>query len=693
MDQSSSILSIKREKFRTVIRKEFIEQQLKKKRIIIPEQEDHDLNDKLKIIKKQMIAIHENIENDFKKAMIKYYDYLVDQDLMNELLLQFELNWQQNYRINIYWILCNLTLGDNIGAKFLFDTNFDFLKILYTDIKNPAYNEFVLEIIQNLLADDDIDVFEYLMRDDELLQMLNKNVNIISEENYKKLLVHICVKIVEFKSLLSNYLVETLCQLMPQYIAFQCTYILTSRMEFSNHHLVLHAIRYLLNNDDNLTSIILRILQEITDSYLLYQILQQKEIHSFICNLFLTTNNSNCIKSLLTIFYNVVESEEIQFYICQKEVLNLIIKYSLNLEYTEKSLNVLEYLMQDDNFLFEYPELVDEKYYCSQLHNLNDEDPNTSIAILNYIKRVLEFWDTRNDDKYLNIFSKYKNKKICICLKIKVYQIQQISYFYAMIELLLFLLIYKYFGMFRTLDDLKKGEKDEKQKKTSNSYAGGEKSGLSVENPDDMDQIINNAKQGGTRPDQDEDPKEWCKITLWSNGFQINDGEFKDINDPENKKFLAELRQNQVPTSLRSKYPKGLSVKLEDKKTEKYVPPPPPKYVEFSGSGVSLGQQQFVQQQQQVKVDLSKQGQIQIDPNQPTTNIMVRLSTGNTITLTVNTTTRVSAIQQHLLRMMNLPPQKQIQLISGFPPRPIQNLNQTVEEADLCDSQITQTVV
>lgn len=34
-----------------------------------------------------MIAIHENIENDFQKAMIKYYDYLVDQDLMNELLL------------------------------------------------------------------------------------------------------------------------------------------------------------------------------------------------------------------------------------------------------------------------------------------------------------------------------------------------------------------------------------------------------------------------------------------------------------------------------------------------------------------------------------------------------------------------------------------------------------------------------
>lgn len=41
-------------------------------------------------------------------------------------------------------------------------------------------------------------------------------------------------------------------------------------MEFSNDHLVLHAIRYILKNDENLTFIILRILQEIKDSYLLY---------------------------------------------------------------------------------------------------------------------------------------------------------------------------------------------------------------------------------------------------------------------------------------------------------------------------------------------------------------------------------------------------------------------------------------
>lgn len=49
------------------------------------------------------------------------------------------------------------------------------------------------------------------------------------------------------------------------------------------------------------------------------------------------------------------------------------------------------------------------------------------------------------------------------------------------------------------------------------------------------------------------------------------------------------LNEGKIPPELRAKYPKGeLSVSLSDKTEEKYVPPPPPAYVEFSGKGVSL---------------------------------------------------------------------------------------------------------
>lgn len=46
--------------------------------------------------------------------------------------------------------------------------------------------------------------------------------------------------------------------------------------------------------------------------------------------------------------------------------------------------------------------------------------------------------------------------------------------------------------MIRGLGDFKKDDKDAKKKTTS--YAGGEKSGMAIENPDDIDSIVEKAK-------------------------------------------------------------------------------------------------------------------------------------------------------------------------------------------------------
>jgi UBX domain-containing protein 1 len=82
-----------------------------------------------------------------------------------------------------------------------------------------------------------------------------------------------------------------------------------------------------------------------------------------------------------------------------------------------------------------------------------------------------------------------------------------------------------------------------------------------------------------------------CKITLYENGFTIDDGEFQDYSDPKNKEFMKKLNEGLIPSELRKKYPKGeLSISLSDKTGEKFVPPPPPAYIEFSGEGVSLSE-------------------------------------------------------------------------------------------------------
>jgi len=46
--------------------------------------------------------------------------------------------------------------------------------------------------------------------------------------------------------------------------------------------------------------------------------------------------------------------------------------------------------------------------------------------------------------------------------------------------------------MFKSLSDYK--EKDDKKKKVTTSYVGGEKSGMAVENPSDIDGIVEKAR-------------------------------------------------------------------------------------------------------------------------------------------------------------------------------------------------------
>ena len=50
--------------------------------------------------------------------------------------------------------------------------------------------------------------------------------------------------------------------------------------------------------------------------------------------------------------------------------------------------------------------------------------------------------------------------------------------------------------MFRSLADIRKEEKANKgDKKTTESYTGGEKSGMAVENPDDIEGVIKQAQE------------------------------------------------------------------------------------------------------------------------------------------------------------------------------------------------------
>lgn len=102
-------------------------------------------------------------------------------------------------------------------------------------------------------------------------------------------------------------------------------------------------------------------------------------------------------------------------------------------------------------------------------------------------------------------------------------------------------------------NDIKKDDKPKKDKKVTDSYIGGQSSGLNVENPDDD---VDGYKK----------TKNQIKLTVWKNGFQIDDGEFRGLDDPENQKFMEEVDKGYIPQELVSKGFKELGIMKDDKK-------------------------------------------------------------------------------------------------------------------------------
>lgn len=149
---------------------------------------------------------------------------------------------------------------------------------------------------------------------------------------------------------------------------------------------------------------------------------------------------------------------------------------------------------------------------------------------------------------------------------------------------------------------------------------------------------------------------------------------------------MKKLNEGYIPAELRKKYPKGeLSISLSDKTGEKYVPPPPPAYVEFSGSGFSLSDP--VKETKFAKKGKAPETFI-LEPNRnrEVTTMRVRLSNGQAIMVEANLDTSLTDVYNHVATVSGL---SNFTLIGGFPPKPL-DLKSTVEASDLADATLIQ---
>lgn len=156
-------------------------------------------------------------------------------------------------------------------------------------------------------------------------------------------------------------------------------------------------------------------------------------------------------------------------------------------------------------------------------------------------------------------------------------------------------------------------------------FAGGEKSGLAVQNPDDLKKKIlekarkNRPRPGGDDPSPrpnhftgtartlggDDTPSRTIEppsdplasrrperveriLHFWNDGFSVDDGDLYPTSDPRNAEILNGIRQGRAPLSIMNVQP-GQEVDVEIKQHEGNYVKPKQKYRPFSGQGNRLG--------------------------------------------------------------------------------------------------------
>ena len=239
--------------------------------------------------------------------------------------------------------------------------------------------------------------------------------------------------------------------------------------------------------------------------------------------------------------------------------------------------------------------------------------------------------------------------------------------------------------MFHTLDDYKDKKRDEKaekdKKKITDSYTGGKSSGIAVENP--QDDWLDKMKKYDNKEKFDK-TKNKLKLSLYKNGFIMDNGEFRNKNEPANKKFMEEIEKGYIPNELVKKGITDLGIEMDDHRDENYEPPKEEKkFQAFTGLGKSISSVNTE------GLHVNKNASSNVDRSKPTCKVNIRLFNGEVVSEDFN-------LSQTLQDVINFVRKKSgsnnFALLDGFPPRPLTDYYKTIQELHLEGSLLTQRI-
>jgi len=176
-------------------------------------------------------------------------------------------------------------------------------------------------------------------------------------------------------------------------------------------------------------------------------------------------------------------------------------------------------------------------------------------------------------------------------------------------------------------------------------------------------------------------------ITFWQNGFTVDDGPLRSMQDPENLAFINDVNKGRMPAELMGEDGSAESdVHLIDRSTESYTPPPPT-LKPFSGSGRTMRDEASGASSSAPPPE--EGAELVVDASLPTTSLQIRLHDGSRKVLKANHTHTLLQLRAHVA---SLTPGISFELATTFPRKKLTELDQTLAEAGLLNQTIVQSI-
>ncbi|WKY03841.1 hypothetical protein Q1695_005080 [Nippostrongylus brasiliensis] len=187
------------------------------------------------------------------------------------------------------------------------------------------------------------------------------------------------------------------------------------------------------------------------------------------------------------------------------------------------------------------------------------------------------------------------------------------------------------------------------------------------------------------------------ELHVWENGFSIDDGPLRSFEEPESRQFLTSIMQGRVPPELLAAHPRR---RIDLRMQKRSGPYEPPKLKPFQGANARLGAvvPQVVSSapeapsssasSAEASVDnvAKAQSEVKLDGVSPTTQVQIRLPSGQRIKGTFNHAHTVEAIRNFLVTAFPDMAATPFQFMTTFPNKVIDDESSSLKDAGLINA-------